>query len=393
MNQVVSEEQVCVVGAGVMGLSAAYQIAATGMRVLVLEQSVPGQAASAATAGTLALQNKPLAAIPLVVLAVEWWKRASDELGVDVEYERRGGFRVAHSTTDVENLEKAVLAQRRLGVAAEMVYQPQLSREAPYLDPAIQAASYCADDGMANPLAVTRALCRECNRRGVRIWTNCRVDRIHARGDRDFVIQTSRGAVRTAAIVAAGGAWNGELAQMVDITLPITAEILQVVVTDIAPPMFPHIVTHVRGNLTVKQAKAPGKILIGGAWRGDGDWTSGRKQVRRESLVGSLQWAVKNIPGMSRARLLRAWVGFEGRSPDKLLLSGDVGSSTGFHVLGCAGGGFTISPIAGILAANYVTGRPSQVSAEPFHVTRFLAERAATERHRNDSEFCRGADE
>ncbi len=87
MKEVVGEAEVCVVGAGAMGLSAAYQLARRGTEVLVLERTYPGLESSAANAGTLGLQNKPLAAIPLVLRAVEMWRQFTDELGVDVEYE------------------------------------------------------------------------------------------------------------------------------------------------------------------------------------------------------------------------------------------------------------------------------------------------------------------
>src|SRR5687767_922691 len=90
VKAVVGEAAVCVIGAGAMGLSAAYQLARRGTDVLVLERAHPGLESSAANAGTLGLQNKALAALPLVQRAIEMWRQFTDELGVDVEYEKRG---------------------------------------------------------------------------------------------------------------------------------------------------------------------------------------------------------------------------------------------------------------------------------------------------------------
>nr|MBA2305352.1 FAD-binding oxidoreductase [Acidobacteriota bacterium] len=128
----------------------------------------------------------------------------------------------------------------------------------------------------------------------------------------------------------------------------------------------------VRGNLTVKQARGTGRVLIGGAWRGEGDAATGVKRVRRDSLVGNLAWACQNIPGIARASLLRAWVGFEGRTPDKLLMCGSVGSPAGFHVLGCTGGGYTISPAAGLVAAQQILGEATSIPIQPFEVRRLM---------------------
>lgn len=372
MRRVQHEAEVCVIGAGVIGLSAAFYLADRGREVLILEKSIPGREASGATAGTLALQNKKAAAIPLVLRSLDLWSRLSELLGADVEYEVRGGFRVAHSDEDVRKLEEDVRTQWARGVETEMVYQPQLAAAAPYLSPAVQAGSYCARDGMANPFATVRAFLHASRRRGARLWPGCTVNAVEVHGDHDFLLETDHGAVRCSNVLAAAGAWNLEVVRMIGVTLPIRTELLQALITDFGPPLLPHIITHVRGNLTLKQQRITGKVLIGGAWPGEGDRETGWKRVRRDSLVENLRWATNTVPGLARTRLLRGWVGFEGRTPDKLLLCGPVGPA-GFHVLGCSGGGFTLSPIAGQIAADYVIEGKSSIPCEEFSVQRFLA--------------------
>ena len=103
------DADVCVVGAGVMGASAAWHLARRGVDVLVLDKSLGGSEASGATAGTLAIQNKRPAAIPFVLRALDMWRSLSEQLRCDVEYEVRGGLRIAHTADDVEKLERAVV--------------------------------------------------------------------------------------------------------------------------------------------------------------------------------------------------------------------------------------------------------------------------------------------
>jgi glycine/D-amino acid oxidase-like deaminating enzyme len=380
-SAVIADVPVCVIGAGVMGLSAAWQIAKAGETVLVLDRGVPGQEASAANAGTLALQNKPPASLPVVLAAIRMWRQLSDDLGFDVQYERRGGFRVAHTPADVEKLERDVLAQRAHGLEVETIYQPQLSKAAPYLSPSILAAAYCHDDGMANPLAATRALIKACARRGATIRSRCGVLAITVRGNREFLLRTTDGIVRAAQVVSATGAWSADVARLAGASLPLTSDVLMVATTVMTPAVFPHIVSHVRGNLTLKQSAVTGKVLIGGAWPGDGDRDSGEKRVRRESLVGNLRWAVENIPAIARTRLQRAWVGFEGRSPDRQLVAGPLDHLPGFFVIGCASGGFTVAPMAGLLAARHVSGTAPDAVAAACAPRRFEGPPATREAH------------
>lgn len=379
-SRVIGETQTCIVGAGVMGLFAAFELAGRGVDVLVLERALPGQEASAANAGTLALQNKHTAAIPATLEAIALWRTLHETVGLDVEYERRGGFRIAETDADVALLERAVSAQQAQGLATEMVYRPQLSKAAPYLAAHVAAASYCADDGMANPLASVRALLVGCSQRHVRLWTQTPVTGIQAIADGEFLVETTRGTIRAGTVVCTAGAWNIDIARMLGVDLPLTTEVQQAATTDGGPALFPHIVTHIRGNLTVKQSRASGKILIGGAWHGRGDRQTGEKRVRRDTLLGNLAWAAHHVPGIARARLLRAWVGFEGRTPDKLLIAGSPATPRGFFVCGCASGGYTLSPYAGRLTARYVMGEEGDETSEPFHVGRLLSPTAAETR-------------
>jgi len=229
----------------------------------------------------------------------------------------------------------------------------------------VAAASYCAQDGMANPLAAFRGLLRSAVRQGVRLATRTAVTGIEVRGENEFVVGTTSGTVRCGWVVSAAGAWNRAVALMAGIDLPLHAEVLQASITDSHPPLFPHIVTHVRGNLTLKQLRS-GRVLIGGASRGAGDHETGQKRLVKESLQGNYRFAAQTVPGLAGARLLRAWPGFEGRTPDKLLLAGSVGRPRGLYVVGCGGGGFTFSPFVGRVAADFITKGEVAAAAQPF---------------------------
>jgi sarcosine oxidase subunit beta len=375
MTRVAAETRVCVIGAGVMGASAAFHLAERGIATIVVERSVAGAEASGATAGTLALQNRPLPLIPFVQRAIDLWESLSDRLGMDVGYERRGGFRVAHTDDDIQRLEKAAATERALGLDVEMVCQPQLAADAPYLSTRIAAATFCARDGIANPFATLRAFITAARRRGASFWYATQVKGIQQTDDEQFLVETTRGTIRCSVVVAAAGAWNVDVARMVGISLPLTTASLQVITTDFGPALFPHVVYHVRANLTLKQQRTTGKIVIGGGWPGDGDPAVGVKRVRRDSLVGSLRWATNVVPGIANANVLRSWIGFESRTPDKALISGPVGPR-GFHVLGCSYSGFTLSPLAGQIAAEYIElGQPT-VPCRELSVQRFLAQPA-----------------
>ncbi len=390
------EAEVCVVGAGIMGLSASWELSQRGIRVLCIDRSRPGGEASGSNAGTLAIQNKRLGAVPLALEGVRRWKGLSEELERDLEYEQRGGFRVAHSSEDVLKLEEAVDAQRALGVQVETVYPPSLFELAPYLSREVQAASYCADDGMANPFLAIRAYLAACRRRGVAFELDRGVESLDVRPDGSFTVRAAGLDVVCETVIAAAGAWITHLCRPLGIELPLFTKIQQVMITAPAPPLFPEIVTHIGGRLTLKQQSGVGKVLVGGGWPGDGgrngdgsgdndgsadddgSWDgdgSGDRvhhRLRRESVTGNLALALRTVPALAHTHLLRGWTGVEGRSPDRLPLVGSVGDPAGLHLLGCAAGGFTLAPVCGMLAAQHVVGEESPLSSEEISARRFL---------------------
>ena len=368
-----AETDVCVIGAGIMGLSAAWELSKRGVRVLCVDRARPGGEASGSTAGTLAIQNKRLGSIPLALESIRAWTSLSEELEGDVEYERRGGFRVAHSDDEVRVLEEAVAAQSALGVNVEMVHAPELFQRAPYLSREVRAASYCADDGMANPFVAIRAYLAACKRAGVAFEFDRDVEALESRSDGTFRVRAGDLEVMCETTIIAAGAWITHLCRPLGIELPLYPKIQQVMITAPAPPLFPEIVTHIGGRLTLKQQSGVGKVLVGGGWLGDGSEHDGDPhRLRLESLSGNLDLAIRTIPGLAQTHLLRGWTGVEGRSPDRLPLIGSVGEPAGLHLLGCAAGGFTLAPICGALAAKQVVGEQSTLSSEKFSPRRFV---------------------
>jgi len=367
-----------------MGLSAAWELSKRGVQVVCVDRSRPGGEASGSTAGTLAIQNKRLGSIPLALEGVRRWKALGEELEGDLAYEQRGGYRVAHSSEEVGKLEEAVDALCALGVGVEMVYPPRLFDLAPYLSREIRAASYCADDGMADPFLAIRAYLAACKRAGVAFQFDRAVESLVVRSDGSFRVRAGGLEVVSEHVIMAAGAWITRLCRPLGIELPLFTKIQQVMITAPAPPIFPEIVTHISGRLTLKQQSGVGKVLVGGGWLGDegeggddsadDDAPKGRvgHRLRRESVTGNLNLAVRTVPALAQTHLIRAWTGVEGRSPDRLPLIGSVGEPAGLHLLGCAAGGFTLAPICGVLAAQHVTGEESPLSSERISASRFL---------------------
>lgn len=372
MAQVIHETEVCIIGGGIMGCSTAYYLSRMGKRVAVVEKGQPGGEASTANTGSMAVQNKEPGSVGLTLKSLSLWEGLADELGCDVGFEMRGGYRLAFSEQDLEKLQRDVAEQNRLGVPVEIVPQSTLRKELPSLSHRVLAAGYCPRDSKADPLAASAALYRGAQRLGTVFLPSTRVTGIDVLADSHFLVKTPAGDVRASIIVNAANVWAGQIAAMVGCSLPVTMEIQMAMITNGGPRIFPHVLTAVRGNLTLKQEFPSGRVIIGGGWNGTGDYVTGVKRVHFDNLVGNLRTATEAIPALGNRAVVRAWACYEGRSPDRLLMIGPLPSPKGFYVQCCAKGGFTLAPIVGLSMAEWLATGKATLPMDPYLVSRFL---------------------
>jgi glycine/D-amino acid oxidase-like deaminating enzyme len=77
-----------------------------------------------------------------------------------------------------------------------------------------------------------------------------------------------------------------------------------------------------------------------------------------ENREANLRMAYAAVPRLAELKIADAWVGLEGRSPDRYPFFGEVAEVPGFYVLACVHGGFTLGPLLGDqLAELIVEGR------------------------------------
>src|SRR5450432_504840 len=111
---------VLIIGGGIMGTSAAWELASHGAQVVVLERSVPGAEASSAAAGILGAQAEAHAPGPMAELCLASRARyakfaaaLSKETRIDIGYRECGVLRVAFDRDAVQKLQRDVAWQSK----------------------------------------------------------------------------------------------------------------------------------------------------------------------------------------------------------------------------------------------------------------------------------------
>ena len=168
---------VIVIGAGVVGCSAAYYLAKAGLKVTVLERREIAFGASGRN-GTGARQSgRDNRELPLAMFGVQnIWPTLGEELGEDIEYVQNGNMRMGKTEKDLAALQEIVAANRELGLDIRLLTDIKDIRELlPMVADDVICATWCPTDGHANPMRTTLALYKKARALGAIFITNIKV--------------------------------------------------------------------------------------------------------------------------------------------------------------------------------------------------------------------------
>jgi sarcosine oxidase subunit beta len=357
------QNDVLIIGAGVMGSAIAYHIARQGQRVLIVEQAAPAvtPAASWASAGGVRRQGRHAAEARLAIEAIERWQTLEEELKADLQYRRGGNLLLAESDDEAQQLAAFVEQQHEHGFSDVRLVDRQEARAlVPGLNERVVAGSYSPRDGQADPALTTRAFAAAGQRHGAIYWNETRALALLMQGERVVGARTERGEVQAGHVVLAAGAWSDDLSASIGLRLPIRTRALQMILSDAAPAdTLRPVLSAVNRSLSLKQLPG-GEFLLGGGWPGDP--TSDRRSytLRPASIQGNWATACQLLPAVGQQHIARSWCGLEAESFDEIPFIGAVTGIEGLTLaLGFSGHGFALSPAVGRCVADLIAGRPA----------------------------------
>ena len=175
---------VVIVGGGAVGVSAAYHLAAAGAgRVLLLEREPAlGTGSTGRCAGGFRHQFSSRINVELSLASIPLITGFSETHGLPLDVVQHGYLFLVRDEADWDRFRAAAAMQRELGIDARILDSAEAAALAPGVDVGgIIGATYCPDDGIADPSGLTQGYATAARRAGATIRTGVRVDRIEVR--------------------------------------------------------------------------------------------------------------------------------------------------------------------------------------------------------------------
>jgi sarcosine oxidase subunit beta len=307
-----SHYDVIIIGAGVHGLAAAYNLAKRGItNVAVLDRWYIGGGNSGRNTQIIRANQRTAENIIFYDEALRLWEQLSQELNYNLLIDQFSHTTLAHNEFSLERLRLRVETNKAVGVESRLIGTRELKMLFPLLDVtekprySILGALYHPRGGVIRHDAVVWGYAREANRRGVEIHPHTEVNAIRLNDHHVAGISANGNEVRCDYVVNATAGWCSTVAQMVGITLPIVTMPLQASVTEPLKPFMDGVLTSADLNAYFFQTDR-GEIVFGAEID---PYASYSYRTTLETLEGISSAVIDLLHCLANVRILRTWAG------------------------------------------------------------------------------------
>lgn len=338
-----------IAGGGIIGLSAALELASAGLQVTVFEHGRAMAEASSAAAGMLAAGDpeNPAGLASLAELSRSLYR----EFLADVE--RLSGERVPIRTT------KAIQGGRRVPDGHSEISAVKLEEIVPGVNPG-HLKFFALEEASLDPRDLARALPKAVRAAGVSLLEDTEVTAVSERGGR-VEMETSAGQWLAENFVHASGAWSARLTG-----LPVVPRKGHIVVVE--EPGAAKLKVVLRTPHVYLVPRGDGRIVIGATVEDAGF----DKQVDEDAIAGLLDAAAALWPPVREARRVESWAGLRPAMTDELPAIDACGERC-WVATGHFRNGILLAPGTARLLREMILGEQLSVDAAGFRCGRFAA--------------------
>ncbi len=413
---------VVIVGAGIIGISAALHLSAAGKSVLVCEKGRVAGEQSSRNWGWIRQQGRDAAELPIMMESMRIWQRWAEQLGDSLGFERCGVLCLADTDKKAAAHAAWIKLAGEHGLKSTRLSRNQLGTFTNHSSYPWQSGLITTSDARAEPWQAVPTLAHAAKEQGASIIENCAVRDIDYQNGQLKSVHTEMGSVASEQVLICGGAWSSLLLNHLGIGLPqltVRASVIQtapcdagifcnssdseiayrkrqdggysIALTDSlthlinrdsfvhAPRYVPIVLDHWR-HLSIAALSSknyPGNWIRKDRWSADSQSPFEKNRVlnpkpdKRLLKIIPQRMALRN-PIIAKAPILNLWAGMIDTLPDIVPVIDRAPNIDGLWIAtGMSGHGFGIGPAVGRILADLIQGKAAGHDLRRFRYARF----------------------
>lgn len=413
-----SQQDVVIIGGGVIGVCSAYFLAQKGIQVTLIEKGEIASGCSYGNGGLIVPSHSvPLASPGALGSGLRWlldsespfyikprfdmellswlirfalasrhsqmlrsisimrdllfasralYEELAETAGFDFGFEGDGSLLVYLSRESLEHEMEEVHLLERFEIPLRILNQTEVHDLEPALLPLVVGGIYYPRDGHINPYRFVTGLAKKAEDLGAQVWTKTEVMGFESSQGMITRIHTTRGEIAPKQVILATGSWSPEVARSLKLQIPIQAAKGYSVTLE-NPPVAPKIPLSLGEARVVVNPLGDSLRLAGTLELAGMEFSINARRVDAMRRASG-----RYLPGLDEARVIEIWRGLRPCTPDGLPI---ISRSSDFENLIVAAGhamlGMSLGPVTGKLVSQLVRGEKTGVDMFPFRMERF----------------------
>ncbi len=367
-----SQRRVVIVGAGVIGLSLAWELVRRGLKVTLVDRGRVGQGTSWAAAGILPAARRDTALDPLDRLRglshelyPDWSARLYEVSAIDCGFRQCGGLYLASSAGEAASLVAWSQYQRDLGIDLHRLDASGLVKREPALShwaesSAFRAAIESPREWQVRPPALLKALVAACKIQGVEVREQFDAGLVR-RGDRIEI-----NGLQLDDAVICSGVWSGKLAGELGLAMSLIPIRGQMMMFKFPSPPVQCVVNEGNRYLVPRD---DGRLIVGSC-----EEEVGFELGTTDEMLRPLRkWAESILPAIRLLQPERTWSGLRPATFDGFPLIGNMPDVDNLYfATGHYRSGIHLAPATAAVLADLMLQQKPAVDLAPLAVGRMI---------------------
>ncbi len=353
---------VLIIGAGSIGVPAAYYLAKKGLSVGVIEKlPSEGRGQNRAAIGGIRATHSDPAKIKICQITIELMNRFEKEHSIDIDWISGGYLFPVYDEVLEGKLKKLLVTQKKFNLNIDWVDADKVKELVPGINPEnLRGGTFSPEDGSASPLKLTGAYLKLAREHKTEFFFNEEVTGFKIENSKVTEVQTNKDIYFADIIINAAGGDAKEIGLLTNLDIPVNPDCHEAGITEPVKPFFKPMVVDIRqdensANYYFYQNKegqvvfciTPKPAILGK----DTDNTS----VFLPLVVKRI---LKLYPRLRNLRIRRTWRGLYPMTPDGFPIVGWTKEASNiFLAVGMCGQGFMLGPGLGQIISEIIVDK------------------------------------